>query len=350
MEDKSRLRARVRNATTAVLPQGTKVEVHSRPPSSVPSFDITVRVGSAEHRFSGGWAGEGWPAEVQRLLMIAPDVDVVYAEKLSEGARGWLIERSVGWVDEAGNAVIARPSGLLVSREAKEVKAPAPIQDRWTHSMLTAAEAIFAGISPTVEAVEVATGISRGAAANALARLERRGHLERPGQKRGPGASRRLANLDAFIDDYADAAGRFRAKQKVILIHRLRADALEALVIALVPALAAEGTTWAVTGAAASTLLAPYLSNVTVLELYVDAELFAAREHLANLLGGRVVEKGHVIEVRALPTSMSASGPKVGSIHVALPARVYADLVAGGGRFAEAAQHLREVRGVGPDT
>jgi hypothetical protein len=349
MENTAKLRARVRNATTAVLPRDIKVEVSPRPASSLPSFDITVWAGSAEHRFVGGWAGKGWPADAKRLLMIAPDVDVVYAEKLSEGARAWLIERGVGWVDEAGYAVIARPSGLLVSREPKEIRTPVPAQDRWTHSMLVAAEAIFAGIPPKVETVERATGISRGTAANALARLERRGHLERPGKKRGRGVSRQLGNVDAFIDDYTDAAGRFRARQKVILIHRLRADPLEALTTGVVPSLATEGTSWAVTGAVASTLLAPYLSDVTVLDLYVDPELFAAPDHLANLLGGRVVDKGHVIEVRELPTSMSARGPKVGGIQVALPARVYADLMAAGGRFADAAHHLREVRGVGPD-
>src|SRR6266516_3232231 len=143
MEDKARLRTRVRNATTAVLPQDIKIEVRPHPASTVPSFDITVRGGGAKHRFIGGWAGKGWPTDVKRLLMIAPDVDVVYAEKLSEGARTWLIECGVGWVDEVGHAVIARPSGLLVSREPKEVTAPASTHDRWTHSMLAAAEAIF---------------------------------------------------------------------------------------------------------------------------------------------------------------------------------------------------------------
>jgi hypothetical protein len=103
-----------------------------------------------------------------------------------------------------------------------------------------------------------------------------------------------------------------------------------------------------VSGAAASTLLAPYLSDVTVVELYVDRSLLIARDRLASVLGGRVVEKGHRIEVRELPTSMSARGPKIESVQVALPARVYADLMASGGRAAEAANHLREVRGVGP--
>jgi len=69
---------------------------------------------------------------------------------------------------------------------------------------------------------------------------------------------------------------------------------------------------------------------------------------LADVLGGRVVDRGQLIEVRSLPTSMSAKGPVVSGIHLALPARVYADLKAVGGRSAEAAHHLRETVDVGP--
>ena len=43
-----------------------------------------------------------------------------------------------------------------------------------------------------------------------------------------------------------------------------------------------------------------------------------------------------------------ASCGAVNGVQVALPARVYADLNAAGGRLAEAAHHFREVRGVGP--
>jgi hypothetical protein len=39
---------------------------------------------------------------------------------------------------------------------------------------------------------------------------------------------------------------------------------------------------------------------------------------------------------------MSAKGPIIDGVQVALPVRVYADLRAAGGRSAEAAQHLRE--------
>ena len=96
------------------------------------------------------------------------------------------------------------------------------------------------------------------------------------------------------------------------------------------------------TGVAASVLLAPYISDVTTLDLYVDAELMSDRPRLASLLGGRMVQKGERIAVREIPTAMSDKGPVIEGVHVALPVRVYADLLAVGGRSAEAAQHLRE--------
>ncbi len=350
MEANAQLNRRIHNATIAILPAELQVQVtpRGRGAAAVPVFDIAVSTATGEHHLVGGWAGEGWPADVERLVCTAADVDVVYAKTLSAGAREWLSGRHIGWVDETRQARIIAPSGLVISLEPRSVEQRASLQDRWTGMMLAAAEAILAGIAPTVEAIEAATGMSRGSAAGVLSRLERRGLLDRPPARRGKGVARRIANVDTFIDEYAKAAGEFRAKQPVVLVHRLWTDPLEALAKEMGPALVAAAVTWAVTGAAASTLLAPYLGNVTIVELYVERDLFVSQERLARLLGGRAVEKGHRIEVRELPTSLSADGPDLGGIHVALPARVYADLMAAGGRSAEAAHHLREVRGVGP--
>jgi hypothetical protein len=348
MERRDGVRGRVRWATLAVLPEGLEVEVVPRSVTGVASFDITVQAGRAVHRFVAGWAGAGWPADVQTLVGVAPDVDVVFARNLSDGARSWLSERRIGWVDETGRASLLLGSGLVIVREPEATDQPRVVGDHWTHTMLAAVEAVLAGVPPTVEAVEAAAGMSRGASANALSRLENRGLLERPARKRGPNASRQVVDMEALIDQYAAVAVEFRNRQQVVRVHRLWTDPLDALDIEIGPALTATGVTWAVTGAAASTLLAPYLSDVTVVELYVDRSLLRTRDRLASILGGRVVERGQRIEVRELPTSMSATGPKIGGVQVALPARVYADLMASGGRAAEAAHHLREVRGVGP--
>lgn len=330
-----------------MVPGGLRVEVIARSVADVPCFDVRVRVGRAVHRFVAGWAGAGWPADVRALVRVAPRLDVVYAKKLSDGARSWLSERDIGWVDETGRANLLLQSGLVIVREPTATEQRKVVGDRWTNTMLAAVEAVLAGVAPTVEAVEGATGMSRGASANALSRLERRGLLERPARQRGPNAARQVVDVESLIDQYTEAAAEFRNKQKVVRIHRLWTDPLDVLDIEIGPALTAMGT-WAVTGGAASTLLAPYLSDVTVVELYVERSFLTAPDRLASMLGGRMVERGHRIEVRELPTSMSAKGPKIGAVQVALPARVYADLMASGGRAAEAAHHLREVHGVGP--
>jgi hypothetical protein len=257
-----------------------------------------------------------------------------------------LADRRVGWVDEAGQANISISSGLVVLREPVLTSTSHGEIDHWTRTMLSAAEAILAGTPPTVEAVEAATGMSRGAAANAMARFEKRGRLTRPGPKRGRGVARQIVDVDAFIDDYADAAKGFRAQQKRMRLHRLMADPVNIAKMDIGPNLNAVGATWAVTGTAASTLLAPYLTDVAVLEVYVDAAHF--NKDLADVLDAREVPRGHLIEVRELPTPMSAKGPCIDGVQLALPARVYADLVAAGGRYEEAAHHLREVRNVGP--
>lgn len=343
------LAARVRDATAAVLtPLGPKVAAKVRWDGLAPLFDVVASTAGTEHSFSAGWAGEGWQTDVERLVTIAPQLEVVYARRLSEEAKQWLEGRHLGWVDEAGSARITLASGLVVYREPQRSETQSPTPTGWTRTMLAAAEAMLAGVPPTVEAVEDATGVSRGGAANALARLERRGLLDRPPARRGRGVARYIVDLDKLIDEYAEAAATFRAKQPALLVHRLWKDPMDTLATEVGPCLAGADVTWAVTGAAASTLLAPYLGDVTVVELYVGRGLLLARERLAGLLGGREVERGQRIEVRELPTAVSAKGPEVRGIQVALPSRVYADLLAAGGRFAEAAHHLREVRGVGP--
>jgi DNA-binding MarR family transcriptional regulator len=348
MAKKQDLATSVRKATIAAVPAKIRVTVQPRQSEAVPTFLVQIHAGSGQHQFLAGWAGEGWPADVKRLAAAAPDVDVVFAKQFSIGARDWLSAHQRGWVDESGNANVSLSTGLIIFREVpiRQVKQQAAFQ--WTPTMLAAAEATLSGVTPTVEAVQAATGISRGASTNALARLEKLDLLARSRGSRGPRSARRVVDIESFIDEYAKAAATLREKQRVIRIHRLWKDSLEELESAIAPALERNAESWAVTGGAASFLLAPYLSDVTVIELYVDDDLFANHDWLAETLGGTIVDRGHRIEVRALPTPMSANGPEMRGIRVALPARVYADLAAVGGRSAEAAHHLRETIDVGP--
>ena len=349
MAELSQLETRIRRVVAMALPGTLHVVVRRRSERPGSSFEVTVQAGAADHRFLAGWAGEGWPGDVEEMVRLVPGVEVALAAKLSDGARDWLAGRGIGWVDEAGHAEIVRPSGLVISREpGSHPSRPAPASTRWSRSTLAAAEAALSGTVPTVENIEKATGLSRNATATALHKLERLGFLRRPQALRGPMSGRRLADAEALLAAYVDASGDQRSKSPKLLVHRLWVgDALETLRTEITPALNATKTKWAATGVAASILLAPYLSDVTTLDIYVDTDLFSDKARLASRLGGRIVERGQVIEIRPLPTPMTATGPIVEGIQLALPARVYADLLSSGGRAAEAAQHLKEVRCVG---
>src|SRR5581483_883858 len=108
------------------------------------------------------WAGHGWPSDVERTVRANPTVDVVYARRLSEGARQWLTAHDLGWVDEQQAANISLPSGFVIWRDP--VRTPSAIQTdgRWTRAALTVAEGLFAGVPPAVVVMENATGLSRG--------------------------------------------------------------------------------------------------------------------------------------------------------------------------------------------
>lgn len=350
MSTTDQLGDRVRRVLGAALPQGLFVEVTPRQNVNAPAFDITVRAGATQHCFTAGWAGEGWPSDVERLVQLVPGVEVVIAANLSTGAKQWLRQEGLGWVDQTGCAEINRSSGLVIARESTRAPAPIARPGRWNRSMLAVAEASLSGVLPTVASTEQATGLSRHATAVALSRLEQLGHLNRPEAQRGPTSGRHLGNTDAFLDAYAAAAAEHRSKQPVLYVHRLWTDPLDTLRQEIGPRLGFDNAHWAVTGVGASVLLAPYLSDITTLELYVDADLMSDTSELASRLGGRLVDKGHRIEVRQLPTAISAHGPSIDDIPVALPVRVYADLLARGGRSAEAAHHLRESLDVGSTT
>jgi hypothetical protein len=337
----------IRNAMSAVLPHGVRVEIKQGTPKAVPTFDLFIHAGSGLHHFLAGWAGEGWPADVERLVAAAPKIEIVFGKQLSRGAKDWLSTHRRGWVDESGDANVFLKTGLVIVRQGQIHRKDAESHVRWTQTMVAAAEAVLAGVPPTVESVEQATGISRGASNNALASLEKLDLLERPKSERGPQSARRVIDPDVFLDQYASAAASLRRKKPIIKLHRLWKDPLESFQFEIGPALSNNLTTWAITGAAASVLIAPYLSDFTVVELYVDDDLFSNRDRLEEIVGGRVVDRGHLIEVRTLPTRISAEGPIVHGIHVALLARVYADLLAVGGRSAEAARFMREQVSVG---
>lgn len=321
------------NAVLAVLPRSAKARV----PKSKRDVGPDLIVGGQPLEIK--WIGEGNLADARRVLAKrGRRPDIVVARRLSPGAREALSEAGIGWVDETGAAEIAVGS-IIVSRTGRPPK-PAAKPARWTAAALAVVEAILCGTKPTVAATGSAIGLSTGSCTQALRFLTDLGLLEAPA-RRGRFSGRQVTDPDRLLEAYASAAERTVTSLSLQVGVTWRDP---------VTGLAEAGRkwnkaklAWAATGAVAASAIAPYLTSVTMAEVYVDAENMALLEAAAAAANLRPIEGGR-LTLRPFPTvAVRALASKVDGLRVAPWPRVYVDLRQSGVRGEEAAEHLREV-------
>lgn len=325
---------RIEAAINAVVPPGTPVGVAES--SEVALVDI----GTTHLRVA--WAGEGWLGDVKPLLDRSWEhVDVVAARRMSPGARAALRDAGLGWVDESGAAEISLPA-LVISRSGRSgpTSESAP---RWSPSVVGTAEAVLLGTRPTVAEVERATGLAAGTATNALATLTKLGLLTADAA-RGRGSARAIVDRRALLTAYADAAAA------VTRPFSIRVGILGDLVKGLAKLgkrWDTEGVSWAATGLAAASVLAPYITEVSGIDVFVDTPTLATLDAVAERSDLRPIEGGRLV-LRPFPTPVTQRlSARIDGIRVAPWPRVYADLRGAGVRGEEAAEHLFEVVGSG---
>lgn len=331
MVGRTRVSERMENAIRAVLPAGTPVGV-----AVLDDHRIGVDVGS--ERFTAKWIGEGWLRDARMALDDRDGrPDVLVARRMSPGARSVAADARVGWIDEAGAAEIAL-SRLVVSRtgqrDPKVERTP-----RWTASVIGTAEALILGTRPTVADIESSTGLSAGSATNALAVLTKLGLLH-AAAARGRGSARELKDRNRLLEEYADAAIA-RTPKLSLRVGSAERDLIDELT-SLGRRWDSERVAWAATGAGAASVLGPYLSEISHLDVFVDASTPATLHSIATQADLRSIEGGRIV-LRPFPTPVTrrlcvmASG-----MRVAPWPRVYADLRNAGVRGEEAAEQLRE--------
>lgn len=322
---------RVEQAIRAVMPVGTAVVATGRPDGSI---DVDVN-GTT---LVAAWIGTGWLGDLRSLLVEPrPAVDVVIARRMSPGAQAAAAEAGLGWLDEAGGAEITLP-GVIVSRTGRpEVQQERP--PKWTPSVIGTAEALLVGTRATVAEVVRATGLSTGSATKALATLTEFGLL-RADAVRGRNSAREVADRKAFLDAYAEAAPA--AVRPLQLRVGLLGNLLDELVV-LGRRWDTKGVPWAATGAAAASAIAPYLADVSAVDVYVDAPTPATLDAVAKSSDLRPIEGGRLV-LRPFPAPVTQRLSAVASdLRVAPWPRVYADLREAGVRGEEAAEHLLDV-------
>ncbi|MDE0612095.1 MAG: hypothetical protein OXH88_05320 [Gammaproteobacteria bacterium] len=322
---------RAEAAVMAVLPHAAQVHRNSKDDRSV---DLKINgIG-----INVKWLGEGGLRQARELIANRKNrPDVAVARRMSPGAREALSAAGIGWVDEMGAAEIALDS-LIVSRSGRlpEIVDKPP---HWTPSVLATAEALFCGKLATVEAIRQATGLSVGSSTNALHTLSGLGLLSSEA-RRGRDSARQIADPGRLLDEYAAAAASMMTTVRLAAggVWRDLDEGLRKIDRLWKSA----KITWAATGATAASVLAPYLTKVSVAEIYVDAATIAELESVAAKADLKPIEGGRVI-LRPFPTvaTRKLMDEKNGLHHAPWP-RVYADLRVSGVRGEDAAEHLRE--------
>ena len=260
------------------------------------------------------------------------------ARRLSPGAREALSEAGIGWVDETGAAEIAVGS-IIVSRTGRAPE-PAEKRKRWTAAVTAVAEALLCGTRPTVAATASATRLSAGSCTQALRFLTDLGLLEARA-RRGRFSARQVSDPDRLLEAYASAIERAPASIGLQVGVTWRDP---------VAGLEEAGRKWdktkrrwAATGAAAASVMAPYLTAVTTTEVYVDADSIVDLEAAAAAVKLRPIEGGRLTLLPFPTVAVRELAAEIGGLRVAPWPRVYVDLRRSGVRGEEAAEHLREV-------
>jgi hypothetical protein len=275
---------------------------------------------------------------VREALSTSPQPELLVAPVMSPGARALLDEAGVGWIDETGAAQLAIGS-LFVSRDGSPSRAPAA-KASWKRATLGVAEAVLSGTEPTGSAVVQTTGLSVGSVSRALAYLAESGFLAAD-QPRGRLSARRILDADGLLDSYAEAVPALRADLELRVGVVWRDPTRE--VIEAASGWEQAARSWAATSSLAAAVLAPFLTQIAPLEIYVEAASLADLQLAAREIGARPVEGGRLV-LRPFPGSATERlCETVGDGVRCVPwPRVYADLRQTGVRGEDAAEHLRE--------
>jgi hypothetical protein len=291
------------------------------------------------------WAGEGRPHEVEPAIAAVgapwPEEAVVVARHLTPAALDLLRETDANWADATGNARIVG-AGIVVMRGELD-KRPKAREAGWSLSSIDIAEGLLAQSWPR----GISTGIladitnwSPGQVSQVLQRFDHQGWTEKVGPQRGPRARRRLIDVDGLLDAWSDQVSTTPVERR--FAHALVDQPMTLLGGSLRDALD-DNVRWALTGWGATELMAPIMTAIPSLQIYVAEEDFFGPLSQAMLESDLMeVPEGGIVEFWSGRSEVLGFGGVSKKARLASAPRVYADLIRIGGRAEDAAQHIRQ--------
>ncbi len=266
----------------------------------------------------------------RRLLLIA---DTTTAE-----ARKILGEHGIAIIDGIGNAHIELP-GLLFHLEGhakagRTVAARPPTRLRGKAGVVAQALLLEPERAWQIKGLAERAQASVGLVHRVVTRLDGERLMTTEGA--GPNRVRRLTDPTALLDLWAEET----SEQPIRTLAYRLAQTPRQLIRDVGHALADAGLDYALTGAAAGTLVAPFITAVPIVEAWVAAA--AAPEELLAAAGATPAAQGHnLVFLQAKDDAPLAFRMQADEMWVANRFRLYADLRRDPRRGREQADHLR---------
>lgn len=304
------------------------------------------------------WVGEGLPADARRgvnevahqAVAHADEIPVITARRISPGAKEILEAAQVSWADASGRAHVVVPGRIYITRFE-----PARTAEGRTFKWSAAADAIAETLltwrarQPDGDTIRIerlatvaeAAGVSPAHAARVLRQFDDQGYTVKTGPERGTSAAREFREPGRMLSDWAGHYSSGAGPGGAVEFHVPWREPEQSL--SLLGELLA-GRDWAVTSEAAADLIAPYLTSVPTIDLYVAAEeVSRVRDLLVRHSDVTEVESGGRIRIYSADPHVFRLTQEVSGVPTVSSVRVYADLLRHRGRSAEAGEHLREV-------
>jgi len=263
---------------------------------------------------------------------------VIIAGETTAQAREILSDHNIGVIDGLGNAHIELP-GLLFHleghlRESRPATTGPPT--RLSGKAGLAAQTLLLHPERGWQIQELAkdAGVSAGLAHRVLARLEGEAIMTSKGT--GPKRVRRVANRTALLDLWAEE----NVERPTRTLGHILAQTPQQLINKLGRNLERAGIDYALTGAAGASLVAPFVTAVPVVDVWVTAT--AAPDDLRDKANAEPVTSGqNVVFLQGKDDTPLAFREQAKRLWVAKRFRLYGDLLLDPRRGREQADHLR---------
>lgn len=260
---------------------------------------------------------------------------LMIAGETTADARQILEQHGVGLVDGLGNAHVELPGLLIHQAGGRPGQRARPARLEGKAGVCAQALLEHQGRRWQVREMAEVAGVSLGLAHRVLARLEAEGVVVAEGT--GRDRVRRVADPTALLDLWAEENTYRPVRTRGYLL----AQGHRQLIGELGPGLERHGIKYALTGAAAASLVAPFVTAVPVTEVWVMAT--AAPGGIVDAAGADPVADGHnVVFLQAKDDTPLAFREQAAGLWVASRFRVYADLRRDPRRGREQADHLRQ--------